>query len=411
MPPSLPAPSPFAAHWAHDPSIVFLNHGSFGATPRVVLAAQDRLRARLEAEPITFFVEDQTALLDNARRALADLLHADPACLAPVPNATVGVATALHNLRLAPGDEILINDHEYPACCNNARHVAAMRGATVVTAEIPFPIPSPDAVIDALLARVTPRTRAVMLSHVTSSSGTILPLERLIPEFHRRGVETLIDGAHAPGFTPVDLAALRPTYYTANCHKWLCSPKGSAFLYVDPAKRDTFRPIVLSNNAEKPRPGRHQFLTEFDYVGTSDPTAFMVIPDAIHFMSTLLPGGWPALMAANRSLLLAARALLADALHVTPPVPESMLGNLCTLPLPPHTPEVQARVLARPSRRGYHDALQDILLEKWRIQVPIWNVAGKTRVFRVSTQLYNSLDQYKYLANALREELAAEARL
>jgi isopenicillin-N epimerase len=411
MPTVLPASSPLAAHWTHDPSIVFLNHGSFGATPRAVLTAQERLRARLESEPVSFFVEQQTDLLDNVRRALGSFLNADPECLAPVPNATVGVATALHNLRLVPGDEILINDHEYPACCNNARHVAAMRGAKVVSAELPFPIPSPEAVVDAIMAKVTPQTRAVMLSHVTSSSGTILPLERLIPEFHRRGIETLIDGAHAPGFTPVDLAALRPTYYTANCHKWICSPKGSAFLYVDPAKHDAFRPIVLSNNAEKPRPGRHQFLTEFDYVGTTDPTAFMVIPDAIEFMGTLLPGGWPALMASNRALLLRARATLADSLGIVPPVPESMLGNLCTLPLPSPPPDVQARVLARPSRRGYHDALQDILLEKWRIQVPIWNVSGKTRVLRVSAQIYNTIAQYEYLAQALREELTAESRL
>lgn len=411
MPSALPPRSPLASHWAHDPGIVFLNHGSFGATPRVVLQAQDRLRAELEAEPVAFFVEHLTGLLDAARKALGGMLNADPTCIAPVPNATVGVATALHNLKLAPGDEILINDHEYPACCNNARHVAAMRGAIVVSAELPFPMPSPQAVFDAIMAKVTPRTRVAMISHVTSSSGAILPIDRLIRELHRRGVETLIDGAHAPGFTPVDFAALKPTYYTANCHKWICSPKGSAFLYVDPAKREGFRPIVLSNNAEKPRPGRSQFLTEFDYVGTTDQSAFLTIPDAITFMAGLMPGGWPALMASNRALLLEGRRILCESLSVAPPIPESMLGCLSTMPLPAHPPEVQARVLARHSARGYHDALQDILLEKWKIQVPIWNVAGKTRVFRISAQAYNTREQYEYLARALREELAAEAKL
>jgi isopenicillin-N epimerase len=408
---ALPPRSPLASHWAHDPSIVFLNHGSFGATPRVVLAAQSRLRDQLESEPVAFFVEHITGLLDATRHALGAFLNTDPMCIAPVANATVGVATALHNLTLAPGDEILVNDHEYPACVNNARHVAAMRGAKVVSAEIPFPITSPDAVFDAIMAKVTPRTRVALISHVTSSSGTILPVERLIPELHRRGVETLIDGAHAPGFTPVDFSALKPTYYTANCHKWICSPKGSAFLYVDASKRDGFRPIVLSNNAEKPRPGRAQFLTEFDYVGTSDQTAFLTIPDAIAFMNNLIPGGWPALMEANRRLLLEGRRILCDALSIAPPVPESMLGCLCTLPLPAHAPDVQARVVARPSGRGYHDALQDVLLEKWKIQVPLWNVAGKTRVFRISAQAYNTREQYEYLARALREELAAEANL
>jgi isopenicillin-N epimerase len=408
---ALPARSPFASHWAHDPGIVFLNHGSFGATPRAVLEAQNALRARLEAEPVAFFVEHITGLIDASRAALGQMLGADPACIAPVPNATVGVATVLHNLKLAPGDEILINDHEYPACCNNARHVAAMRGAKVVSAELPFPMPSPEAIVEAIMAKVTARTRVVMISHVTSSSGAILPIERLIPELHRRGIETLIDGAHAPGFTPFNLSALKPTYYTANCHKWICSPKGSAFLYVDPAKREGFRPIVLSNNAEKPKPGRSQFLTEFDYVGTTDQTAFLAIPDAIRFMSGLLRGGWSELMASNRALLLEGRRILCDALGITPPIPESMLGCLCTMPLPSHAPDVQARVLARPSPRGYHDAMQDILLEKWKIQVPLWNVAGKTRVFRISAQIYNTREQYEYLARALREELAAEAKL
>ena len=407
----LPPRSPLAARWTLNPELVFLNHGSFGATPRAVQAAQSRYRDELESEPVAFFVERLFPLMDRVRQALGRFVHADPACIAPVPNATVGVATAFHNVRLAPGDEILVNDHEYPACLNNARLVAARHGASVVTAELPFPITGPDAIYDAIMARVTPRTRVALISHITSSSGARLPVERLVPELHHRGVETLIDGAHVPGHIPLDLAALRPTYYTANCHKWVCSPKGSAFLYVAPARRDGFRPVILSNNAERPRPGRDNFFTEFDFVGTGDPTSILAIPDALDEMASMLPGGWDAVRAANHALLRQGRATLCDALGIAPPIPESMLGCLCTLPLPAHAPDVQARVLARPSRRGYHDALQDILLEKWKIQVPLWNVAGKTRVLRISAQLYNTPEQYQYLARALTEELAAEARL
>lgn len=410
MPTRTPPPaSDFAKYWSLDPSLAFLNHGSFGSMPKVVRDAQQRLRDTLESEPVSFFVEKLWPLMDRSRRALATFLNTDPSLLAPVPNATTGVATVLHNLYLRPGDEILINDHEYPSCCNNARHVASMKGARVVSAELPFPIPSPQAICDAILAKVTDRTRVALISHVTSSSGAVLPVETLIPELHRRGIETLIDGAHAPGFIPLDIAKLNPTYYTANCHKWVCSPKGSAFLYVSPEKRENFRPVILSNNAEKPRPGRDNFFTEFDYVGTSDPTAFLAIPDAIDHMASLVPGGWPEIIRRNHTLLRAGRKILCDALGIQAPVPEQMLGCLCTMPLPSHPPEIQARVLATPSKRGYHDAMQDRLVDNWRIQAPLWNVAGKTRVFRISAQLYNTEDQYRYLAEALKEELAAEA--
>lgn len=405
-----PPPSDFVQHWALDPAVTFLNHGSFGAMPRHVREAQQRHRDLMESEPVSYFVEHLWPAMDRARQALGLFLGADPAYIAPVPNATTGVATVFHNLNLSPGDEILINDHEYPACCNNARHVAAMRGARVISADLPFPIPSPQAIHDAIIAKVSPRTRLALISHVTSSSGAVLPVETLIPELHRRGVETLIDGAHAPGFIPLNLATLSPTYYTANCHKWICSPKGSAFLYVSPDKRDGFRPIVLSNNAERPRPGRDNFLTEFDYVGTTDPSAFLTIPDALTFMSSLVPGGWPEIIRRNHALLRTGRAILCDALGLNPPVPESMLGCLCTLILPAHPPDIQARVLASPSSHGYHDALQDRLLDRWKIQVPVWNVAGKTRVFRISAQLYNTPAQYEYLANALQQELEREAR-
>jgi isopenicillin-N epimerase len=408
---ALPPRSPLADRWTLSPGLVFLNHGSFGATPRSVQDAQSRFRAELEADPVAFFVERLWPLMDRTRRALADFVHADPACLAPVSNATVGVATALHNARLGPGEEVLINDHEYPACCNNARLVAARRGATVVCAELPFPMTSPDQAYDAIMAKVTPRTRVALISHITSSSGARLPVERLVPELNRRGIETLVDGAHVPGHLPLDISALRPTYYTANCHKWVCSPKGSAFLYVDPSRRDGFRPVILSNNAEKPRPGRDNFFTEFDFVGTGDPTPILAIPDALEAMSAMLPGGWPAVMAANQALLRRGRDILCEALDVRAPLPDAMLGNLCTIPLPAHAPDVQARVLARPSRRGYHDALQDALLERWKIQVPVWNVAGKTRIFRISAQLYNTAEQFAYLATALKAELAEEAKL
>lgn len=411
-----PFPSPLAVHWQHDPSVCFLNHGSFGACPTRVLQAQTRLRNRMEAEPIRFFIEDSWDLLDRARGALGAFVGADPTEIAPVPNATYGVATVLHHLArsgaLASGDEVVANDHEYPACLNNLRDVCAMVGARVNIAEVPFPIKSPDQAYDAIMARVTPRTKAALLSHVTSSSGLIFPIERLVKDLESRGIRTLIDGAHAAGFVPgLDLNRLGASYYTSNCHKWLCTPKGCAFLWVRKDRQSGFRPMVLSNNAEKPRPGRPQFLTEFDFVGTNDTTAFLVLPEAIEFMGEVMPGrdgvaGWPAVFEHNRGLTLRARRVICDALGVEPPAPESMIGNLSTLALPAHEAQRWSRLAARPSR--HHDALQDALLDRWRIQVPIWSVAGKTRIVRISAQVYNSIGQYEYLADALVEELARE---
>jgi isopenicillin-N epimerase len=279
----------------------------------------------------------------------------------------------------------------------------------VVVADIPFPIRSAQEAADAIMAKVTPRTKLAMLSHVTSSSGLILPIESIVPELERKDIRTLIDGAHAPGMIPVDLSALGASYYTANCHKWICSPKGSAFLYVRHDLHPGFRPLALSNDAEKPKAGRAQFLTEFEYVGTNDMTAFYAIPDAIRVMGGMLEGGFASVMRHNRELCLRGRDIICKRLGIEPAAPDAMLGTICTMILPPHPPELRARLAARPTK--YHDALWDRLLETWRLQVPVWTVAQTGhRTCRISAQLYNSVEQYEYLAEALASELEAERR-
>lgn len=417
---TLPRPSPLAVHWALDPEVVYLNHGSFGGTPRAVLDAQHALAQRLEREPIRFFLEDLRPLLDDARAHLARFVGCAWDDLAPVPNATTGVATVFHNLAdagiLKPGDEILTTTHEYLACQNNLRRCARRTGAEVVVADIPFPLASPAQVLDAVLSRVTPRTRIALLSHVTSSTGLVFPVQDLVPALHARNVETLIDAAHAPGMLPVDLAALRPTYYTANAHKWICSPKGSAFLYVDPNRRarSPFRPIILSNNAEKPIPGREQFLTEFDFVGTGDPTAFLSIPSAIRTIGSLLPGGWDAVRQHNHDLVSRGRDLLCRSLGVDPPAPDSMIGSIATVVLPPAPAPRPAPATPPQGRAAYYEPLQASLIERHSIQVPVWTlsppiVPSPTRVLRISAQLHNSMEQYEYLADALKVELTRES--
>lgn len=447
-----PGPSSLASHWSLDPGIVYLNHGSFGATPTRVLEAQTALRARMESEAVRFFVEELQDQMDACRRAVAAFVDCDWDELAMVTNATVGVATALENCPLGPGDEILVNDHEYPACLNNARRIAARVGAKVVTVTLPWPLPpgcsadEAEALIaSTILAGVTPRTKVALISHVTSPSGLVLPIERIIPTLRSRGVRTIIDGAHAPGMVPsLSLRALGCDYYTANCHKWICSPKGSAFLFVRRELHASTRPLVLSNNAENPKPGRAQFLTEFDFLGTADASSILVIPEAIRTMeaigTTLLSPpprggvteparsergaaattgmtpaphltasypGFVALMRHNRDLVLRARRLIAGAMNVPAVAPESMIGTIASIFIPRAGPN--AATSARPPQRRYADPLQERVIDRWGIQVPIWWVPGTPqRLVRISAQAYNTFAQYEYLAHALESELAAE---
>lgn len=400
--PTIPAPSPLARHWTIDPSVCYLNHGSFGACPRVVLEEQARLRALMEAEAVRFFVEKIWDLSDAARRAVSELMGCDWRSVAPMPNATIGVATVLGNLTLRAGDEVLAFDQEYPACRNNFARFAERFGASVTTPTLPTPVSSEGEVVDALVRAVTPKTRAALVSHVTSVSGLVLPIERMVSALRERGVITIVDGAHAPAFTPTNIEAIGCDFYTANLHKWLCTPKGSAFLYVREGLRDGFRPLVLSNYAGLPRPGREQFLTEFDYIGTDDRTAFMCVPRALAFLKELR-GTLADHMRQNRGLALRARDMLCARLGTEPCAPDSMIGCMALVALPRGPRHEELR--ARPTR--YADALQDALVDRWSIQVPI-NVIRGERFVRISAQAYNSVEQYEYLGDALEAELARE---
>jgi isopenicillin-N epimerase len=405
----LPAPSDLATHWDLDPEVVYLNHGSYGACPRAVLEAQSRWRARMEREPVRFFVQDLEGLLDGVRLGLGAFVGCEPESLAFVPNATTAVATVLENLALGEGDEVVATRHEYPACVHNVERACERAGARLVHAELPFPVGGEEEVVEAILSRVTDRTRVALVSHVTSSTAMVLPAARIVRELRERGVETIVDGAHGAGLHELDLDAIGAAWYTSNCHKWLCAPKGAAFLHVREDRREAFRPMILSNQAHTTRTDRDAFRIEFDYVGTNDWSAALAIPDAIEVVGGLVEGGWPGLMARNDALLLEARDAVCARLGTEPPVPDGMLGPMATILLPPHRPEVAERLAARPSK--HHDALQDELMERHGIEVPIWSVPRTgERFVRISVQAYNAIGQYRYLAAALAEELERERR-
>jgi isopenicillin-N epimerase len=386
--------SPLRDRWSLDPDVVYLNHGSFGACPRSVMRAQTEVRAELERQPVRFMQELEERL-DVARSALAAFVDADAEGLAFVPNATTGVATVLASLDLRPSEEVLTTDHAYGACRNALDHAAERAGARVVVAAVPFPLASEDVVVERVLAAVTKHTRLALLDHVTSPTGLVLPIERLVRELALRGVETLVDGAHAPGMLALSVDAVGAAYYTGNLHKWVCAPKGAAFLAVREDLRAKMRPLVLSHGASSPRRDRSRYRLEFDWTGTHDPSAFLAVPDAIRFVSALMPGGLAALIERNRALALAARSLLCEALDVAEPAPASMVGSLAAVPLPD--------AIARPTPPLYLDPLQIELRRRDRIEVPIsfWP-AWPHRNIRVSAAAYNEIADYELLARALR---------
>ena len=386
--------------WRLDPAVTYLNHGSYGACPVDVLQVQAAWRERMELEAVRFLSNELDSLLAGARQEIGAFLNADPDGLAFVPNATTGINAVLQSLRFEPGDELLTDDHEYNAIVNVMRAVAERDGARVVIAPIPFPIRGPKEALDAFLDAVTPRTRLAVVSQVTSPTAIILPVAELVAELDARGIDTIVDGAHAPGMIPVDVTALRAAYWTANAHKWLCAPKGSAMQWVREDRRERIHPVVVSHGAND-RSGRSRYRAEFDWVGTADPTAYLSIPAAIRWMEAHAPdgGGWPAVMAANHALALAGRDLLAAALGVEPPAPDWMLGSMAALPVPGLAGDDDAAQLWR--------ALQAV-----GYQVPVggWPVpAARSAVdapprhvlIRISAQLYNEPDDYLGLTRAL----------
>jgi isopenicillin-N epimerase len=394
--------------WRLDPTITFLNHGSFGACPDPVIAAQAAWRDRIEADPVRFFNRELEGHLDAARTTLGGFFGGDPEGIAFVPNATSAVSAVLGSIRFAPGDELLTTDHEYNATINALAAAARRDGAHVVVARVPFPVADAGEIVEAILAAVTSSTALALISHVTSPTALVFPIAQIVRELEHRGVDTLVDAAHGPGMVPVEIDSLGAAYWTGNGHKWLCGPKGSAILWVRADRRNSIHPLVVSHGANDPRAeagGRSRFRLEFDWPGTVDPTPYLAAADAVTLVADLAPdgGGWPAIQAANHGLAVAGRRRLAEALGIEQSVPEAMLGSMATLelPLPP----------SDESARG----LTEALAEGDRIEVPVgaWPVLAarpsdgpQATLLRISAQLYNEPSDYDALADALVARLS-----
>ncbi|MEN9581728.1 MAG: hypothetical protein RJA70_4737 [Pseudomonadota bacterium] len=382
-------PSKAREQWPLDPAVTYLNHGSFGACPRAVIAEQRLIADALEREPVRFMFDERASRLAEARCAMSDFVGADPRDVVFVNNATAGVNAVLRSLQFSAGDELLTTNHAYPACRYVLDFVAQRSGAAVVVADVPFPISDEQQVTDAVMAAVTPRTKIALIDHVTSATGLVFPIVQLAASLKARGVPLLVDGAHAPGMVELDLDSLGASYYAGNFHKWGCAPKGTAMLWVRRDLQAAIYPPVISHGYAAPSEQRFQAM--FDWTGTEDPSAWLTLPFALKFMAEL-GGSWEQVRAKNRQLALAARRCLCEAWGVEIPAPESMIGSLAAIALP--SGHVHTLAL---------DPLQFELREQHGFQVVVspWP-RPPARVLRVSAQLYNSLGEYQRLAGVVK---------
>jgi len=371
--------------WALDPGFLTLNHGSYGATPRVVLAEQDRWRRRMEAQPTRFFFLELPTALREAAAALAGFLGAQAEDVAFVPNATTGCNAVLRSMRLQAGDEILHVSHVYNAVRNTIAHVAGQSGATVVVAEVPFPRPQPATILKNIEQAITRRTRIAVIDHITSPTGLVLPIHDIVRICHAAGVPVLVDGAHGAGQVPLDLAALDADWYVGTCHKWLSAPKGCGFLYARSDRRAELHPVTISHGYGQ------GFTAEFDWTGTIDPSAYLALPAAIDFFQRL---GGTAFMERNRRLVAEAATLLASRLETEVGSPFEMTGSMATvrLPLSLESTRSEAVVVRR--------ALQAVGVDS-----PVHPTAGGLWL-RLSAYAYNEMADYERLATLLPAVLA-----
>jgi len=382
-------------HFVLDPDVTFLNHGSFGACPRSVLAEQQRLRERLEAEPVRFFNREYEPLLDAARHTLGRFVGCDGDDLAFVTNATTAVNAVLRSLEFSPGDELLITSHGYNACNNVVRFVAARTGAVVVVAQVPFPVTSAEEIVEAITRAVTPRTKLAVIDHITSPTAVVFPIAHIVSALEARGVRVLVDGAHAPGQEPLALAALGASYFTGNLHKWTCAPKGAAFLHARRDRQAGLHPATISHGANAQRADRSRFRVEFDWQGTHDPTPFLTVPFALDAVAQLVPGGWDEVRARSRALVRQMRDVVLRAIGGQPAVPDALLGMMATIALP----NAMTGQGALPGM-GALDPLQDALWHRHQIEVPLFSFEGR-RCLRLSAHLHSTLADAEKLAAVL----------
>lgn len=386
--------------WSLPDEVTYLNHGSFGPSPRVVQEARERWTHQLESQPMNFFVREMEDALETAVTELARFIGTSRGNLVFCDNATAGVNIVGSTLSLEVDDEVLLTDHEYGSVTRLWRRRCRDVGARVVVQPVPTPFEDDDSITDAVFAGVTDRTKLIVVSHVTSPTALILPVEQICQRAREQGIPVLVDGPHAVAMLPLDLRKLDCDFYAASCHKWLCGPFGSGFLYVSPRWQKQVEPAVVSWGGSIS--GRQpSWKDEFTWSGTHDPAPYLAVPDAIQFLEE--PASEESGMSRldlfrnhARELVALARDRIVDITGMEPLTSDASrwCGSMISLPLPLEDD-------VDPQQRH---PLQDALWERHRIEIPITCWQGRRSV-RVSAHLYNTAAEIEYLAQALAELL------
>lgn len=379
MQPPDPFPADSRPDWLLNPAVAFLNHGSFGSVPRPVLEEQERWRRRLEADPIELIARQRDALLNGVKSRLGRFLHADPADIGLVTNATEGINAILRSIGFESGDELLTTDHVYHAVRQTMKYVAGRTGASYREVPIPLPIGSPEEIVEQVTRGLGPKTRLLLVDHVASPTALVFPIARLIEVCRDRGIDVLVDGAHAPGMLDLDLNALGAAYYAGNLHKWCCAPKGSAFVHVRKDRQSPVHPNVISHDCGKG-------MIEFNWQGTRDLSAWLTIPTALEYMAKL---GWDKVRGHNHALAAWAQEMICRKWQLAPLYgQDSLIGSMATLCTPPGF------------EKHPFDPLQQRLYSEFQVEAPVvdWN---QKRYVRVSAQVYNTPSDYARLAEVV----------
>lgn len=374
-----------------DPDIVFLNHGSFGATPRPVLDNYQEWQRRLERQPVHFIVNELLDHLSWARGKLSEYIHAHPNDIVFIPNATFGVNLVARSLSFGEGDEILTTNHEYGACENAWEFICRKRGASYLRQPIHLPVRSKKEVIEQFWEGVTRRTKLIFISHITSPTALRMPVEEICQRARQLGILTFIDGAHTPGQIPLDLEVIEADFYTGNCHKWMLSPKGSAFLYTRPEVQPLIEPLIVSWGwGENPEfTAGSKYLDNLQWWGTRDPSAYLTVPAAIQFQEE---HNWSQIRMQCHKLAVETRRRINELTNLDPICPDSQdwFNQMFTARLP-DIDDIQA--------------LKKQMYDEFHVEVPViqWN---NKKFIRVSFQGYNSQEDADALLAALESIFA-----
>jgi isopenicillin-N epimerase len=382
--------------WSLSADVLHLNHGAFGAVPVEIQEKQEDWRRRWESNPTRFVHTELNPGLEAARDALADFVGADRSRVAFVRNASHGVSAVARSVEgwISAGDEIITTSQDYNAVRQTLEYAARSRGGAVRVVPVPFPIDAPETVTRMVLGSVGERTRLVVIDHITSSTGVIYPVEEIVSALEP-DVPVLVDGAHGPGQVPLDLDRLGASWYTGNLHKWVCAPKGAAFLHSRADRVEMTVPTVISHAWNMPPlDGSSRYLGLFDWTGTDDTSPWLVIPDVLRVVGDLEPGGWPALMTRNHEMVLAARDLVCGMLRIDQPAPEEMIGSMAGVPLPDLPGEDPGGLLSPLNA--------ELLMEGFETSVTLWP-GWPHQVLRLSAHHYNTIGEYQLLARRLSE--------